>query len=117
VPVKRISGWNLLLGVVAAIVSAGMALLCAVALMENMFLLSNLEGTSLARNAGQYLFLGASALYSGLFIAQLSFTILLFRRRRDDGVYLPALVVTMVNVIFIVLMPVVAGLPWALGML
>ena len=101
----RLTGWNLLLGIVAVLVSVGMGLVCVLALAENMFLLANLDDTSLARDTGQYIILGASVIYAALFAAQVTATVRLFRRRRDRGLYVPALVVTVINLSMTVLLP------------
>ena len=74
--------WNLLLGIVAVLVSLVMALFCAIALFENLFLLFNLSSSSLAENTGQYLFLLGSVVYLMLFIAQVIVTVRILRRRR-----------------------------------
>jgi glucose dehydrogenase len=97
--------WNLLLGIVAVLVSLVMALFCAVALFENLFLLLNLSSSSLAENFGQYLFLAGSVVYLMLFIAQLIVTVMILRRRRASALHFPGLVVTVLNASATALIP------------
>lgn len=97
--------WNLLLGVVAVLVSLVMALFCAVAMFENLFLLLNLSSSSLAENTGQYLFLLGSVVYLMLFIAQVIITVRTLKRRRASALYVPGLAVTMLSVVLTALIP------------
>jgi hypothetical protein len=97
--------WNLPLGIVAILVSLVMALFCAVALFENLFLLFNLSSSSLAENFGQYLFLAGSVVYLMLFMAQVIFTVMILKRRRASAFYFPGLVVTVLNASATALIP------------
>jgi hypothetical protein len=97
--------WNLLLGIVAVLVSLVMALLCAIALFENLFLLFNLSSSSLAENIGQYLFLLGSVVYLMLFVAQAIATVGILKRRRASAFYVAGLLVTLLSVVVTALIP------------
>ncbi len=97
--------WNLLLGIVAVLVSLSMALFCAIALFENLFLLLNLSSSSLAENTGQYIFLAGSVVYLMVFIAQAIVTVMILKRRRASAFYVPGLLVTMLSVALTALIP------------
>jgi hypothetical protein len=97
--------WNLPLGIAAVLVSLVMALFCAIALFENLFLLFNLSSSSLAENLGQYLFLAGSVVYLMLFMAQVVFTAMILKRSRASAFYVPGLVVTMLSVAVTALIP------------
>jgi hypothetical protein len=97
--------WNLPLGIVAVLVSLVMALFCAIALLENLFLLFNLSSSSLAENFGQYLFLAGSVVYLMLFVAQVIATVMILKRGRASALYVPGLAVTVLNVALTALIP------------
>jgi hypothetical protein len=99
------SRWNLLLGIVAALVSLVMALFCAIAMFENLFLLFNLSSSSLAENTGQYIFLAGSVVYLVLFVKQVIVTVRILKRRRASAFYVPGLVMTMLSVSLTALIP------------
>ena len=67
--------------------------------------MSNLSSSSLAKNFGQYLFLGGSIVYLMLFIAQVIVTVRILRRARAREFYVPGLVVTMLSVVLTALIP------------